>query len=113
MFDKIPQDPGAGQYRHGGTIPGGHREWFRGKTGNGRYRLFYRFDSVARVIVYAWLNDADTLRAYGSSSDAYAVFGAMLANGNPPKAWDTLLAQGTAAAAKIPPVFRAAPKRRP
>jgi toxin YhaV len=113
MFDKIPQDPGAAQYRHGGTIPGGHREWFRGKTGNGRYRLFYRFDSVACVIVYAWINDTDTLRTYGSSTDAYAVFGTMLANGNPPTDWDTLLAQGTEAAAKAPRVFRAAPKRRP
>jgi toxin YhaV len=43
--------------RHGGTIPGGHRQWFRGKTGNGRYRIFYRYDSRARVIVYAWIND--------------------------------------------------------
>jgi toxin YhaV len=63
IFDKIPQDPGAAQYRHGGTIPGGHRQWFRGKTGNGRYRIFYRYDSVARVIVYAWINDADTMSA--------------------------------------------------
>jgi len=111
IFDKIPQDPGAAQYRHGGTIPGGHREWFRGKTGNGRYRLFYRFDSVARVIVYAWINDTSTLRTYDSPTDAYVVFGKMLAGGNPPKDWDTLVAQSTKAAAEAPRVFRGAPKR--
>jgi toxin YhaV len=113
MFDKIPQDPGGAQYRHGGTIPGGHRQWFRGKTGNGRYRIFYRYDSRARVIVYAWINDEDSLRTYGSSTDAYAVFGRMLASGNPPNDWDALLAQGKREAAKAPGVFRGASKRRP
>ena len=66
MFDKIPQDPGRVQYRHGGAIPGGHLEWFRGKTGNGRYRLFYRYHSGLRIIIYAWINDEDTLRTYGA-----------------------------------------------
>ena len=112
MTDKIPQDPGAAQYRHGGTILGGHREWFRGKTGHGRYRLFYRFDSVARVIVYAWINDTDTLRAYDSSTDAYVVFGKMLASGKPPKDWDTLLAQAKQAAVKVPRVVQGSPKHR-
>jgi toxin YhaV len=111
IFDQIPQGPGNVQYRHGGAIPGGHREWFRGKTGNGRYRIFFRYDSVARVIVYAWINDSDTLRTYGSSTDAYAVFGAMLASGNPPKDWDTLLAQAQHEVANAARVFHRALKR--
>ncbi len=79
-------------YRHGGAIAGGHREWYRAKTGNGRFRLFYRFDSRTMIIIYAWLNDDDTLRTYGSRTDAYAVFARMLDDGNPPGTWDELLA---------------------
>ena len=109
LFDEIPQDPGAARYRHGGTIPGGHRAWFRGKTGNGRYRLFYRYDSTARIIVYAWINDRESLRTYGSKTDAYRVFGDMLEAGNPPSDWDTLLAAATREAAKASRVFRRPP----
>jgi toxin YhaV len=105
MFNEIPQRPGAPRYRHGGTIAGGHREWFRGKTGNGRYRLFFRFDSRVRIIVYAWLNDEQNLRNYGRATDAYAVFGRMLAAGNPPPDWDALRAVATREAAKAPKTF--------
>lgn len=89
MFDKIPQRPGDAIYRGGDALPAG---WFRGKTGNGRYRLFYRFDSTTRLIVYAWVNDEQTLRAYGSRTDAYAVFRDMVADGNPPEDWSALRA---------------------
>ena len=111
MFDEIPQDPGAARNRHGGTIPGGHRTWFRGKTGNGRYRLFYRYDSTARIIVYAWINDSESLRTYGSKTDAYRVFANMLEAGNPPSDWDTLLTAATREAAKANRVFRRSPAR--
>lgn len=43
------------------------------------------------MIAYAWVNDKDTLRAYGSADDAYRVFGKMLRSGNPPDSWDELL----------------------
>lgn len=91
-FVRIPEDPGNRTYRHGGTLQD-RRHWFRGKTGGGRYRLFYRFDSRAKIIVYAWVNDEHSLRTYQSKSDAYAVFARMLDNGNPPDQWDTLVAE--------------------
>lgn len=100
MFDKIPQAPDAPAFRHGGALSGGRREWFRGKTGNGRYRLFYRFDSRARIIVFAWVNDDEHLRTVGSRDDAYAEFSRMLDDGNPPSSWDELLAAARAEAAK-------------
>lgn len=90
VLDKIPRAPGDAAYRHGGAIAGGHRDWFRAKTGNGRYRLFYRFHSPARIIVYAWVSDADSLCSYGARDDAYVVFARMLAAGNPPSSWDAL-----------------------
>jgi toxin YhaV len=45
------------------------------------------------VIVYAWVNDDDTKRAYESSDDAYRVFRKMLESGHPPGDWDQLLAE--------------------
>jgi toxin YhaV len=91
-FDKIPRDPGNTAFRQGGTLGDDRKHWFRGKTGNGRYRLFYRFQSRARIIVYAWVNDENSLRTYGSSTDAYAVFAKMLSEGNPPDDFDSLVA---------------------
>ena len=89
-FVKVPRDPGNPTYRHGGTLTN-RRYWFRAKTGGGRYRLFYRYDSRAKIIIYAWVNDEDSLRTYGSKSDAYAVFAKMLDEGNPPNTWDELV----------------------
>ena len=60
-FAPIPTDPGSPAFRHGGTLKGDRKNWFRAKTGNGRYRLFYRFQSSARIIVYAWVNDENSL----------------------------------------------------
>jgi toxin YhaV len=43
------------------------------------------------VIVYAWVNDEGTKRAYESSDDACRVFRKMLKSGHPPDDWDQLL----------------------
>ncbi len=99
MFVAVPRDPGHKDFRHGGALGGGHRDWFRAKTGNGRFRLFYRYSSKARVIVFGWLNDETTLRTYGAKTDAYAVFTDLLADGNPPDDWDALVAQASASKA--------------
>jgi toxin YhaV len=100
VFDKIPQDPGNPAYRHGGALGGGNRHWFRAKTGGGRFRLFYRFSTSARIIVYGWLNDEQSLRTYGASTDAYAVFARMLDDGNPPSDWDELVTTASGAKAQ-------------
>ena len=88
----IPTDPRADMFRLGNTLGPTRRHWFRAKFYQ-QYRLFYRFDSDARVIVYAWVNDDSTKRAYDSKSDAYTVFAKMLDGGNPPDDFDTLLAR--------------------
>jgi toxin YhaV len=94
----IPQDPGLTDYRIGNTMGTEYRHWSRAKFGQ-RFRLFFRYDSATRIVVFAWVNDERTLRARGSKSDPYAVFKAMLDRGNPPDAWKTLLA----AAKNLPP----------
>lgn len=78
-------------FRQGNTLGDNRKHWFRAKFGNGRYRLFFRFDSRAKVIVYAWVNDAQSLRTYGSKTDAYRVFREMLDKGNPPDSWGRLV----------------------
>jgi toxin YhaV len=78
--------------RQGNTLGKEHRHWFRAKFGGGRFRLFFRADSKAKVIVYAWVNDRDTLRKAGASTDPYAVFAKMVTSGNPPDDWPALLA---------------------
>jgi toxin YhaV len=90
VFEEIPSDPTDPKYRQGNTLGNEHRHWFRAKFFQ-QYRLFFRFHAQSRVIVYAWVNDDTTLRAYDSRSDAYRVFKGMLEDGNPPDDWNALL----------------------
>jgi toxin YhaV len=91
-FEVIPQNPMRDEYRQGNTLGPEHKHWFRAKFFQ-QYRLFFRYHAKARIIVYAWVNDEDTKRAYGSADDAYKVFRKMLDNGHPPSDWDRLLVE--------------------
>lgn len=90
ILDVVPSDPARDEYRQGNTLGPIHRHWRRAKIGR-RFRLFFRYDSKARIIVYAWVNDKQTLRSSGSKSDPYAVFEKMLDRGNPPDEWNALV----------------------
>lgn len=94
-FDVIPQDPTRPEYRQGGSLGDDHKHWFRAKFFQ-QYRLFFRYHAPSQVIVFAWVNDQDTRRAYESSDDAYRVFRRMLASGHPPDDWNQLLAEARA-----------------
>ena len=94
-FEVIPQDPTRPEYRQGNTLGDQHRHWFRAKFFQ-QYRLFFRYHATAKVIVFAWVNDESTKRAYESSDDAYRVFRKMLDGGHPPDDWETLLAEAQA-----------------
>lgn len=91
IVTQVPEDPGRTQYRQGNTLGGELRHWQRTKFGNGRFRLFFRYHGKSRLIVFAWVNDTETLRTYGSRTDAYAVFRRMLDSGNPPDDWEALV----------------------
>lgn len=99
-FDVIPQDPTRPEYRLGKALGDEHRHWFRAKFFQ-QYRLFFRYHAQAKVIVFAWVNDEDTKRAYESGDDAYRVFRNMLESGHPPDDWEQLL--GEARAEGLPP----------
>ena len=89
-FDIIPKDPMLPIYRQGTTLGENHKHWFRAKYFQ-QYRLFFRFHSESKIIVFSWVNDDKNKRAYGSKSDAYRVFEKMLNSGHPPDSWDPLL----------------------
>jgi toxin YhaV len=91
-FDVIPQDPTRPEYRQGDTLGGDYRHWFRAKFFQ-QYRLFFRYHAPSKVIVFAWVNDEDTRRAYESNNDAYRVFRKMLESGHPPDDWNRLLTE--------------------
>lgn len=101
VLERIPRDPLAVRFRQGNTLGPAHRHWLREKFGGNRFRLFFRADSAARVIVYAWVNDRHTLRKAGAASDPYAVFGRMLAQGYPPDDLPALLLEAEAEAARF------------
>ena len=88
----IPQDPARPEYRQGKTLGDAYKHWFRAKFFQ-QYRLFFRFHQEAKIIVYAWVNDDNTKRAYESGTDAYAVFARMLQSGHPPDSWSVLMAE--------------------
>lgn len=94
-FDVIPQNPARPEYRQGGTLGNEHKHWFRAKFFQ-QYRLFFRYHAPSKVIVFAWVNDEGTKRAYESSDDAYRVFRKMLTSGHPPDDWNQLLAEARA-----------------
>jgi toxin YhaV len=89
---EIPRDPNAVAFQLGNTLGPAYRHWRRAKF-LGRFRLFFRFSSAHKAIVYAWVNDENTLRKAGAPSDPYVVFTKRLKEGNPPDNWDSLFRQ--------------------
>jgi toxin YhaV len=91
IFEVVPSDPNREEYRQGNTMGQAFRHWRRAKIGR-RFRLFFRFDSKSKIIIFAWVNDENTLRSAGAKNDPYVVFQKMLKSGQPPDDWSALLA---------------------
>jgi toxin YhaV len=90
IFEIIPRNPNAPEFRQGNTLGVKNRQWFRAKF-HQRYRLFFRFSTTEKVIVYTWMNDERTLRKAGAKTDPYRVFREMLEAGDPPPTMEELL----------------------
>ena len=100
MTEAIATDPGAPQFRQGNTLGDNRKHWFRAKFFQ-QYRLFFRFNRTAKVIVLAWVNDEGSQRSSNSRTDAYATFREMLDGGNPPDSFETLEKEAMAAKARF------------
>lgn len=94
-FDIIPSNPSLAIYRQGNTLGSERKHWLRAKFFQ-QYRLFFRYHEASKLIVYAWVNDEGSKRAFESKDDAYRVFSAMLRQGRPPDNWDALLQESRA-----------------
>lgn len=94
ILDEIPRDPADPKYQQGNTLGTENRHWYRAKFLQ-RYRLFFRFHSEKKIIIYGWVNDDKTLRKAGSKSDPYVQFKKRLEQGNPPSNWDELIKAAT------------------
>lgn len=99
-FEIIPQDPARAEYRQGNTLGEEHKHWFRAKFFQ-QYRLFFRHHAQSKIIVYAWVNDENTKRAYESDCDAYWVFRKMLESGHPPDDWNSLMSEAKTHSARL------------
>ena len=71
-LDIIPQDPTRPEYRQGQALGAEHKHWFRAKFYQ-QYRLFFRYQASARVIVYAWVNDVKCVTSRSPSRRAPAL----------------------------------------
>ncbi len=93
VHETVPRDPEHSDFRLGKTLGDRFTSWRRGKRHGlpDRMRLFFKFSSSHKVVVFVWLNDADTLRKEGATSDPYAVFRRMLEGGKPPDDFDALM----------------------
>jgi toxin YhaV len=91
VLEEIPADPAAERFQQGRTLGSAYRHWRRARFLQ-RFRLFFRYHSQARIIVYVWLNDEQSLRKTGARTDPYHVFRDMLERGRPPTDWDELIA---------------------
>lgn len=110
MLEVIPADPSRPEYRQGNTLGTDYRHWFRAKF-LGRFRLFFRYDSKAKLIIYAWVNDERTLRQSGGKNDPYEVFRKMLKAGDPPNDWSALVKKAGLAPAKIAGALKDSPDK--
>jgi toxin YhaV len=97
LLTEIPRNPNAAEFQLGNTLGPAYRHWRRAKFLD-RFRLFFRFSSARKTIVYAWVNDETTLRKAGARTDPYAVFTRGLEEGNPPDDWDKLLGEAKGSA---------------
>ena len=93
MTVTVPANPADPVFRLGNTLGKSHGNWRRVKKGlPQRYRLFFMFASnPLAVVIYAWLNDQDTLRKEGSRIDVYEVFKRMLERGEVPSSINELI----------------------
>lgn len=90
---EVPRDPDSPAFRLGKTLGDQYTDWRRVKRHRlpNRYRLFFRFASSQKKIVYAWLNDEHSIRKEGAKTDVYEVFKAMLRRGDVPSSFEDLL----------------------
>lgn len=88
----IPNNPADSDFALGNTLGKKYNSWKRVKKRGlpNRYRLFFKYNSIDKAIVIAWLNNESCLRKDGSQRDVYRVFLKMLHTKQIPTKWNVL-----------------------
>lgn len=98
ITEDVPTNPADSKFLLGKTLGNRYGDWRRIKRGlPTRYRLFFKFTTARKSIVYTWLNDENTLRKAGDKSDVYSVFAKMLKGGAVPDSIDALIKASSSA----------------
>jgi toxin YhaV len=92
IYGTVPSNPADPKFRLGNILGEKYRHWLRAKFRQ-QYRVFFRYSTRSQAIVYAWVNDDETLRSYGSKTDAYVFFRKLLESGKVPNNWIELVAE--------------------
>jgi toxin YhaV len=92
MLETVPSDPNRDEYRQGNTMGPAFRHWRRAKVGR-RFRLFFRFDSKTRIIIFMAMKEAQTYFAERQARADVAAFDTVMARtgGEPPREGDRIL----------------------
>jgi len=92
MLETVPSDPSRDEYRQGNTMGPAFRHWRRAKLGR-RFRLFFRFDSKTRIIIFIAMKEAQTYFAERQARADLTEFDAVMARtrGEPPREGDRIL----------------------
>lgn len=92
--DDVPADPFHKKFMLSKTLEKKYKEWRRVKKGlPQRYRMFFRFYSITKEIIFAWINSEGSIRKSGDKHDVYVIFKKMLDRGEIPKDYEELIAQ--------------------
>jgi toxin YhaV len=90
----VPADPLHKKFMLSKSLENKYKEWRRVKQGlPPRYRMFFRFYSATKEIIFAWINSEGCIRKSGDKYDVYAIFKKMLDRGEIPKDYEQLIAQ--------------------
>ncbi len=88
----VPENPLHPKFNLGYALGPKYKSWKRVKSGMPeRYRLFFKYNTSEKSIVFAWLNDEYSLRKAGDKHDVYRVFERLLECGNIPSEFSALL----------------------
>jgi len=93
IIQDVPADPLHKKFMLSKSLDKTYKEWRRVKKGlPPRYRMFFRFHTKYKNVIFVWLNHEGCLRKKGDKHDVYSVFQKMLDRSEIPPDYKDLMA---------------------